>query len=98
MGGSVGAKVVWVPWAPAEGSTGGSADRQGVPPCRTSPFSHALGRFWCHLGFSCQEPAGTHDPWKPKGTRAGSSTVATGGPPNEVASMITRSLASRVAS
>src|SRR5664280_1338122 len=45
-----------------------------------------------------QESVGTHDPWKPKGTRAGRWTVATGGPANEVASSMTRSLAPRVAS
>src|ERR1019366_2801136 len=43
------------------------------------------------------QSVGTHDPWKPKGTRAGRWTVATGGPANEVASRMTRSLASRVA-
>ncbi len=45
-----------------------------------------------------QASAGTHDPWNPKGTRAGRWTVATGGPPNEVESRMTRSLAFRVAS
>jgi|ERR1035437_9995489 hypothetical protein len=45
-----------------------------------------------------QEVEGTHEPWNPNGTRAGRCTVATGGPENDVASRITRSLASRVAS
>ncbi len=58
--------------------------RQGSPPPeRTRPT---------------QGDEGTQEPWKPKGTRAGRCTVATGGPPKEVASRTTRSLASRVAS
>ena len=45
-----------------------------------------------------QDVEGTHEPWNPNGTRTGRCTVATGGPENDVASRITRSLASRVAS
>lgn len=47
---------------------------------------------------SAQEVEGNHEPWNPNGTLAGRCTVATGGPENDVASRITRSLASRVAS
>ena len=40
-----------------------------------------------------QDPVGTQEPWNPKGTRAGRWTTATGGPANEVASKMIRSLA-----
>jgi hypothetical protein len=50
------------------------------------------------LDPAAQESTGNHDPWNPKGTRAGRCTVATGGPAKEVASRITRSLESVVAS
>ncbi len=41
---------------------------------------------------------GNQEPWNPKGIRAGRWTVATGGPENDVASRMTRSLVSLVLS
>lgn len=96
---SVGGTVGWVPF-----------DRRSDLPAPVTAasatglsVSHGCRWFWCHPEpapgvHTGHESVGTHDPWKPNGTRAGRCTVATGGPPNEVASRMTRSLASRVAS
>ena len=62
--------------------------RPGVTLLRGRP---ERARRWGSTDARSQEEDGSQEPWNPNGTLAGRCTVATGGPPNDVASRITRS-------
>ena len=81
------------------GATGRPGSRRPVEPAQF-PTDRRLS--WCHRRWSPRPWSGSRPAPRSRGTRRapgpGRWTVATGGPANEVASRMTRSLASRVAS